>query len=206
MAVLMGVVWLVSSMLTGTGNQPGVIEQAERKVQAIDLRSIHQGFFVWSQDHQDKFPSTQTVPDMTDDVTHEVFRVLLEDGVLAGPQLMSPNEFVRGFDVGSAYDFGPENTSYALLDYDVDDWLRYPNWGPSMRGRFMMLSDRWIDAEEVPDSMRNLQSDEQNPGFWNVLFNDGASDTIENEPVLRGDNIFEYDARLNENDILMVHD
>lgn len=207
MAVLVVGVWLVGSMLTGTGGKEGVLDRAERQIQMIEMRIVHQGFYVWAQDHKEKYPSTRTVPDMKDDVTHEVFRVLVEDGVVAAKQLQSPNEFVTGYEVGTAYDFGPQNTSFALSDYDADDWLRYDHWGQAGSPRTIIMSDRWIVDEEVPQSMRNLQSDEQNPGFWNILLNDGSTAQLNNEPIYEGgDNIFEYDANYNDRDTLMVHD
>jgi len=205
--VLVVGVWLLSSVLTGTGGKEGAIDRAQRQVQMIDMRNVHQGFYVWAQDNREMYPSTRTVTDMQDDVTHEVFRVLLEDGVIAGPQLMSPNEFVSGYEVGSARDFGPNNTSFALQDYDADDWLRYDHWGQMGSPRMLLMSDRWITDSEVPSSMRNLQSDEDNPGYWNILLNDGSTQQIDNEPLYNGsDHIFEYDASLRDLDNLMVHD
>ncbi len=194
-------VWMLSSTLTGTANSPGVKQRTDRTIELINLRGLHQGFVAWSMDYRDaQYPSTKIIGNMESDTTHAVFKVLLESGVIAGQQLISPNEYQSDFEVGYAGSFGPHNTSFALPDYDADNWLRHRMWRDTKDSSSPLVSDRLVDDPYAPE----IQT--VNDTFWYVLFNDGHSENL-SEPVLRnGDSLFEYDSRYGDQDALMVHD
>lgn len=193
--------------MTGTSTNPGVKQKVERTHQEVNFYSLYQGFVTYATGADGKYPSTRTSPEMEEDSTSAVFAILLQDGYIAGQQLISPNEFLEVTPAYTADGFGPENTSFCLLDYDADGWKRYPNWGQYARNRTAMLSDRWIDDPSVPQSIRNVQAEEDDPGYWNVLFSDGASERLMGSPILaNGDHLFEVDEDQGASDALMVRD
>ncbi len=178
----------------------GAKATARRQINAINLNGVYQGFFVWANSHDEQYPSTKSMTLMESDTTHQVFKTLIEDGSLAGQQLQSPNEHEDGFEVGYMDSFGPKNTSFALNDYDADNWLRYPNWNSYRNGAFVLLSDRWVDIE-------GYEFHTINDTYWYALFNDGHGEEIEDGFVNRGrDSLFDKDEDLGKNDALMVHD
>lgn len=201
MGIMVVLFAITSTMITGTGpNNPGVKQNVDRKINAINLYGLYQGFYVWAQSYKDKYPSTKTVPTMEGDTTHDVYKVLIEDGVIAGKQLISQNEFETGYEVGYANQFGKTNSSYALEDYDVDDWLRYRKWNINSGGGYVLMSDRWVD---IP----GFEHHSINDTFWYVLYNDGHGENNSSGALRNGDSLFDPDIEdFGENDTLMVHD
>lgn len=207
-AIMVVLIWVIGSMITGSGGKPGVKQQAEQQVQQVNLYEIYRaGFFMYGQDHNDSYPTTRADGRMEEDATSEVFRILVEDGLPAA-MLISPNESVDGFEPGYGSNFGPSNTSFALMDYDADYWLRQRHWKMYSGSNVIILSDRWLDESMFPDYVHNLQcgSRPEQTGFWNLLFNDGHTDTTEKPVLSNGDRIFENDSSLGADDTLMVHD
>lgn len=198
MAVLYAI---MSTMMTGTGpNNPGVKQNIDRKINVIYLHEVYRGFQMWSLDHKGKFPSTKDAPSMEDDTTHQVFKALLSEQYIAGQHLISRNEHETGFYEGYADTFGPKNTSFALNDYDADDWLRYEQWGDNTRRNSPFLSDRWVEIE-------NYEYNNINDTFWFVLYTDGHSVNAKSSILKNGDDLFfEDDDEFGASDALMVHD
>ncbi len=200
MGILVVLFVIVSQMMTGTGTNPGVKQNTNRKINAIQLNEVYRGFQIWAMDHKDKFPSTKTVPSMEDDTTHQVFKALVEDGIVASQHLMSLNEHETGYYQGYANDFGPKNSSFALNDYDADDWLRYPQWGIANRTASAFLSDRWVEID-------GYEYNNINDTFWYVLFTDGHSENVTEPELKNGDELFwENDRDFGDRDVLMAHD
>lgn len=191
---------ITMTMITGNGpGKPGVKQKAEQNIKAINLYGMYQGIYGWSLNHGDQYPSTKTVNEMEGDTTHDVFNVWLEAGAIAGQQLISPNEFETGYDVGYAGNFGADNTSFALEDYDADDWLRYKNWNLQADGSHVLISDRWVDID-------GFEYHSINDTFWYVLFNDGHGENITSGALRNDDSLFDPDEQFGADDTLMVHD
>jgi len=191
---------ITMTMITGNGpGKPGVKQKTENKVKAINMYGMYQGLYGWSLNHKDQYPSTKTVNEMKSDTTHEVFNALLEDGAIAGQQLISPNEFETGYDIGYAGNFGPKNSSFALPDYDADDWLRYENWNLQADSSHVLMSDRWVDID-------GFEYHSINDTFWYVLFNDGHGENNESGALRNGDSLFDPDEEYGADDTLMVND
>ncbi|MBL1217236.1 MAG: type II secretion system protein [Planctomycetes bacterium] len=206
--VMVVLLWIVGSVMTGSGGKPGVKQQVEQQINQIELYEVYRaGFFMYGQAHDDSYPTTKADGRMNDDTTSEVFRILVEDGLPAS-MLISKNESVDDFEASYGSDFGPNNTSFALSDYDADDWLRARNWKMYSGSNVIILSDRWLDVSMFPEYVHNLQcgSTPEQTGYWNLLFNDGHSDTTDQPELPNGDDIFEYDGSFGANDTLMVHD
>lgn len=201
--VIVVLFWIVTSSLStgGTGGTGGqsVQQEARSMYATLNLREVHRGMFMYGQAHDDQYPSTRTDPTMQSDTTSEVFRSLISEGYVVGQQLISPNETDGYMSIGNASSFGPQNTSYALEDYDADNWLRERHWRAVTDPTYLILSDRWIDDPQNPGLNSNQET------YWNLLFNDGHGDTTETA-VVNGDAIFEYDADFRDRDFLMVHD
>lgn len=207
-AVMLLLLWLVSSTMTGSGSKGGGVKgKAERTIQQINLNEIYRaGFYAYGLDHNDNYPSSKTDGRIIDDQTHEIFKIMVEDGIPA-QMFLSANEYNDQFSIGSPNSFGPENTSFALPDYDANNWLRYEMWNMNSRSDVMILSDRWIDDPYLPERVHNLQAGtDEGVGYWNFLFNDGHSTTSEEYILPNGDNVFENDSNLGKKDTLMVHD
>ena len=201
--VIVVLVAIVGQMLTGTGGKEGVKDRAERQIQQLNLHYIHQGFAGFATGNDGKYPSTKTVQGMEEDSASAVFAFLIGDGWLAGPQLISENEYLGNeITPGSADRFGPENTSFALNDYDAENWLRYTNWNMNSGSPFALLSDRWIDDPAYPD-LHTI-----NETYWHVLMNDGATKMSSDatRPGAAEDDLFEKNSSFRDLDALMVHD
>jgi len=208
LAVMAVLIWIGMSVMTGSGGKGGVKQQAEHKIQQISTMEIYRaGFYPYALDHNDQFPSTKTDRSMESDTTHEVFRILVDEGLPAS-MLISPNEYDTAITPGSGSSFGQYNTSFALPDYDADNWLRYDLWQLGAGSNVVLMSDRWIDDPNAPSFVQNLQagSTEANPGFWNLMFNDGHQETVTQPALSNGDALFEDDPSFGKNDTLMVHD
>jgi len=191
---------ITMTMITGNGpGKPGVKQKAEHNIKAINMYGMYQGLYGWSLNHKDQYPSTKTVNEMKSDTTHEVFNALLEDGAIAGQQLISPNEFENDYDIGYAGNFGPKNSSFALPDYDADDWLRYENWNLQADSSHVLMSDRWVDID-------GFEYHSINDTFWYVLFNDGHGENNTTGALRNGDSLFDPDEQFGPDDTLMVDD
>ena len=136
---------------------------------------------------------------MQSDTTHEVFSVMIEDGYLHGDMLQSPNEIETGYTIGYAGSFGPENTSFALNDYDADNWKRHQYWNNYQNGSYVLLSDRWVEID-------GYEYNTINETYWYVLFNDGHEENIQTSALRNGDDLFQADSQFGAEDALMAHD
>lgn len=198
--VIFGLFYLITASMTGTGGTIGAKEFAERSIQHLQMRDWHNAFFMYGMDHNDKYPSTDTEGRMTDDTTSQVFSVLIDEGTMVPQQLVSPNEYDDQITIGSRGSIGPFNHSFAMCDYDADDWLRYPMWNNTSGRSLALISDRWVDDPVIED-VHNLQD-----AYWNVLFNDGSTDTTDSGSLPNGDSLFDPDSGFGDQDNLNVHD
>lgn len=210
---MIALIAIVGSAITGTSGpggpgSPGGVEGAkdrmERQIQQIDLHNVYVGFFAFGSDHNGNYPSTKTSGGtMSSDTTHEVFAALIDYGSVVPQQLVSPNEMdIDTIRVGSPNSFGANNTSYALEDYDADNWLRYRHWNDSAGSRFVILSDRWYEDRVVPE-YHSINGD-----WWHVLMGDGSTKIARNTPNKPDttDDLFRRDSSEGDYDALMVHD
>lgn len=200
--ILIALAAIIGSAITGTEGQEGAKDRVERQIQQLNLHYVYQGFRTYSSSNDGNYPSTKTHSRMDSDTTHEVFRVLIEEGVLDGRQLVSDNE-MEDITPGDASNFGPMNTSFALNDYDADDWLRYRKWNDMSGAAFALMSDRdWVDP--VGSGAVSINFD-----WWHVLMNDGSTQIARGEalkPGTTGDHLFRRDSGFGALDALMVHD
>lgn len=209
---MVALIAIVSSSITGTsgpggpgspGGTEGAKDRMERQIQQIDLHNVYVGFFAFGTEHNDNFPSTKNSRGtMSSDTTHEVFATLVDYGSVVPQQLVSPNEMDTDVVLGSPNSFGVNNASYALNDYDADNWLRYRQWNTSGGSRSVILSDRWYVDRVVPD-YHSINGE-----WWHVLMGDGSTQIARNTPMKPGsnDDLFKRDSSAGEYDALMVHD
>ncbi|GEM_PF-6151018 len=210
---MIALIAIVGSAITGTsgpggsgspGGTEGVKDRMERQIQQIDLHNVYVGFFAFGSDHNGNYPSTKNSSGtMSSDTTHEVFATLIDYGSIVPQQLVSPNEMdVDSIHVGSPDSFSANNTSYALEDYDADNWLRYRHWNDSAGYQYVLMSDRWYDDRVVPD-YHSVNGD-----WWHVLMGDGSTKIARNSPNKpdTADDLFRRDSSFGEYDALMVHD
>jgi len=205
LAVMVALVAIVGSVITGSGGTTGTLgakDRAERQIAQLNLYTVYQGFRTFASSNDGKYPSTRTHKGQMDsDTTHQVFALLIEDGSLDPRQLVSKNEMEENITVGSASRFGPNNTSFALNDYDADNWQRYRQWNDSSGYQFALMSDRWYVDRVVPEY------NSINGEWWHVLLGDGSTKFVydPHRPDTQ-DRLFERDPSLGELDALMVHD
>lgn len=204
--ILVALIAIVGSAITGTGGTTGTEgakDRLERQVQQLNLHGIYLGFHTFASSNNGKFPSTKTHGGiMRSDTTHEVFATLIDDGSLLPPQLVSDNEMDTAITVGSPNSFGVNNTSYALPDYDADNWLRYRHWNDTAGYQFALMSDRWYE-DRVVEEYHSINGD-----WWHVLMGDGSTKIARNSPTKpdSSDDLFRRDSSLGALDALMVHD
>lgn len=203
--VIVALIAIVGSVITGSGGPAGTMgakDRAERQIAQINFYTVYQGFFAFASSNDGKYPSTRTHKGQMDsDTTHQVFALLIQDGSLDPRQLVSKNEMDEYITVGSSSRFGANNTSFALPDYDADNWLRYRHWNNSSGYQFVLMSDRWYVDRVVPEY------NSINATWWHVLCNDGSTKIV-NEPNRpdTADRLFERDPSFRDLDALMVHD
>lgn len=203
--ILVALIAIVGSVITGTGGQTGTMgakDRAERQIAQLNLYTVYQGFRAFAAANDGKYPSTRTHKgQMNSDTTHQVFALLIEDGSLDPRQLISQNEMEMDFSVGSSSRFGPSNTSFALCDYDADNWLRYRQWNDSSGSQFALMSDRWY-VDRVVAEYHSINGE-----WWHVLMGDGSTKIV-HDPHRPGtqDRLFERDSAFGDLDALMVHD
>lgn len=210
---MVALIAIVGTAITGTsgssgpgspGGTEGAKDRLERQIQQIDLHNVYVGFFAFASEHHGNYPSTRTSGgSMSSDTTHQVFAELIEYGSLVPQQLVSPNEMeIDTIQIGSPNSFGKNNTSYALEDYDADNWLRYRHWNDSAGSQFVLLSDRWYDDRVVPE-YHSINGD-----WWHVLLGDGSTHIARNSPNKPNseDDLFRRDPSQGDYDALMVHD
>jgi len=210
--IMVALIAIVGTSITGTsgpggpgspGGTEGAKDRMERQIQQIDLHNVYVGFFAFGTEHNDGFPSTKNSPGiMSSDTTHDVFAALVDYGSVVPQQLVSPNEMDMDITVGSPNSFGVNNASYALQDYDADNWLRYRQWNTSGGSRSVILSDRWY-VDRVVAEYHSINGE-----WWHVLLGDGSTKIARNTPTKpdSSDDLFKRDSSLGEYDALMVHD
>jgi len=198
--VLIAVLFAVlSSTMTGTGGSPGVKEQAERTMQQVNFRSMHQLITAYGLDHDGRLPSTRIESSMPDDTAGSVFAVLVDYG-MPPSMLVSPNEVDDDITVGAPGSIDADHVSWAIQDYEADDWKRERMWRLNAGANAVLLSDRWLEDPPI-EGMHNVQD-----GFWHVLFTDGSATTTESGALPNGDSLFDPDPSFGDSDNLMVHD
>ena len=210
---MVALIAIVSTSITGTsgsggpgspGGTEGAKDRIERQIQQIDLHNIYVGFHTFSSSNNGYYPSTKTNRgQMGSDTTHDVFAAMLDEGSLVPQQLVSKNEMDTDITMGSPSSFGVNNTSFALNDYDADNWLRYRQWNDSNSdSRFVIMSDRWY-VDRVVQEYHSINGD-----WWHVLLGDGSTKIVRNTPTKpdSNDDLFKRDSSLGEYDALMVHD